>query len=112
MMRAVSRFPLCRAAELDTDLQPQRWLIESLWADEAVGIVGGEEIRTMPLLRRSRRRLTWLSVNILLNIMAASVIALFQDTLSSVIALAAAGVGWLWVLPLYTIFFVVCFVFF
>ena len=42
----------------------------------------------MPLLRRSRRRLTWLSVNILLNIMAASVIALFQDTLSSVIALA------------------------
>jgi len=41
-MRAVSRFPLRRAAELDTDPQPQRWLIESLWADEAVGIVGGE----------------------------------------------------------------------
>jgi RecA-family ATPase len=41
-MRAVSRFPLRRAAELDADPQPQRWLIESLWADEAVGIVGGE----------------------------------------------------------------------
>ena len=52
------------------------------------GIVGGEEFRTMPLLRRSSRRLSWLSVNILLNIMAASVIAFFQDTLTSVIALA------------------------
>ena len=41
-MRAVSRFPLRRAAELDGDPQPERWLIESLWADEAVGIVGGE----------------------------------------------------------------------
>ncbi len=52
------------------------------------GIVGGEELRTMPLWIRSRRRLSWLSVNILLNIGAASVIALFQDTLQSVIALA------------------------
>lgn len=52
------------------------------------GIIGGEEIRTMRLLTRSRRRLAWLSVNIVLNILAASVIALFQDTLSAVIALA------------------------
>jgi magnesium transporter len=52
------------------------------------GIIGGEELRTMPVLLRSRRRLSWLSVNILLNIVAASVIALYQDTLSSVIALA------------------------
>jgi magnesium transporter len=37
---------------------------------------------------RSRRRLSWLSVNILLNIVAASVIALYEDTLSAVIALA------------------------
>jgi magnesium transporter len=42
----------------------------------------------MPLLLRARRRLTWLSVNILLNIIAASVIAWYQDTLASVIALA------------------------
>lgn len=41
-MEVVSRFPLRRAAELDADPQPERWLIESLWADEAVGIVGGE----------------------------------------------------------------------
>ena len=52
------------------------------------GIVGGEELRSMPIATRSKRRLSWLSINILLNIMAASVIAYFEDTLSAVIALA------------------------
>lgn len=52
------------------------------------GIVGGEELRSMPLPVRAFRRLSWLSINIVLNIMAASVIALYQDTLSAVIALA------------------------
>jgi magnesium transporter len=52
------------------------------------GIVGGDELRTMPLLTRSRRRLGWLSINIVLNVLAASVIAAYQDTLSAVIALA------------------------
>ena len=42
----------------------------------------------MPLLRRTRRRLAWLSINIVLNLFAASIIAIFQDTLSAVIALA------------------------
>ncbi len=51
------------------------------------GIIG-EELRTMPLLQRARRRLSWLSINILLNIGAASVIAVYQDTLAQVIALA------------------------
>jgi magnesium transporter len=55
---------------------------------ESQGIVGGEELRTMPVFLRSRRRLSWLSINILLNMVAASVIAFHQDTLSSVIALA------------------------
>jgi magnesium transporter len=55
---------------------------------KASGIVGGEELRSMPVLRRSKRRLSWLTVNILLNIMAASVIAFYQETLSAVIALA------------------------
>jgi magnesium transporter len=53
-----------------------------------MGIVGGEELRSMPLRYRSLRRLSWLTVNILLNIVAASVIAAHQDTLSAVIALA------------------------
>ena len=55
---------------------------------ESQGIVGGDELRTMPVLVRARRRLSWLSVNILLNIIAASVIAYHQDVLSSVIAMA------------------------
>lgn len=53
----------------------------------SMGIVQ-EEIRAMPTLRRSRMRLSWLSVNILLNVVAASVIAGFQSTLEQVIALA------------------------
>lgn len=52
------------------------------------GIIGGEEFRTMPLISRSGRRLSWLSMNIVLNIIAASVIALHQDTLAAAIALA------------------------
>ena len=52
------------------------------------GIVGGEEFRTMPLFKRSSRRLSWLSINIVLNIIAASVIALYQDTLEQAIVLA------------------------
>ena len=55
---------------------------------QSQGIVGGEELRSMPLLTRSRRRLAWLSANIVLNIIAASVIAMHQDTLEAVIALA------------------------
>jgi magnesium transporter len=55
---------------------------------QSQGIVGGDELRTMPLLTRALRRLSWLSVNILLNIVAASVIAFYQDTLAAVIALA------------------------
>ena len=52
------------------------------------GIVGGEEFRSMPVLTRSSRRLSWLSINIVLNIIAASVIAFYIDTLNTAIALA------------------------
>ncbi len=55
---------------------------------ETQGIVGGEELRTMPVFLRARRRLSWLSVNVLLNIIAASVIAYYEDVLTAVIALA------------------------
>jgi magnesium transporter len=55
---------------------------------KGAGIVGGDELRNMPVLHRSRRRLSWLSINIGLNMVAASVIALYEDTLSAVIALA------------------------
>ena len=52
------------------------------------GIVGGEELRSMPLGARSVRRLAWLIPNILLNLVAASVIAAHQATLEAAIALA------------------------
>lgn len=54
------------------------------------GIVGGEELRSMPLTLRSRRRLAWLSINIVLNIMAASIIAVNSATIEMFIALAVA----------------------
>ncbi len=39
----MSRLPLCRARDLGRDEPPpRRWLVESLWADRAVGILGGE----------------------------------------------------------------------
>ena len=68
--------------------------VEEAWAEKnaddflkSKGIVQ-EELRTMPLLVRSRRRLAWLSINIVLNLLAASVIAAYQDTLAQVITLA------------------------
>lgn len=47
-----------------------------------------DKLRSMGTGVRARRRLSWLSVNIGLNILAASVIALYEDTLAAVIALA------------------------
>jgi len=52
------------------------------------GIIGGEELRSMPLGTRTFRRSTWLAFNLVLNIMAASVIVLYEETLQAVIALA------------------------
>jgi magnesium transporter len=50
--------------------------------------IGQEEVRTMPLMARSTGRLSWLSINVFLNILAASVIAIYQDTLAHAIVLA------------------------
>ena len=52
------------------------------------GILGGEEFRSMPLGRRMARRLSWLSLNVILNVLAASVIAVHQQTLSAAVVLA------------------------
>jgi len=48
----------------------------------------GDELRSMPTFLRSRRRLAWLSSNIVLNIIAASVISAYEETLTAVIAIA------------------------
>ena len=52
------------------------------------GIAGGEELRTDPLSRRLAGRSVWLSANLLLDLAAASVIALYEEVLASFIALA------------------------
>lgn len=51
------------------------------------GVVG-DELRSMPTWLRSRRRLAWLSANIVLNMIAASVISAYEETLVAVIAIA------------------------
>ncbi|QDU69731.1 magnesium transporter [Engelhardtia mirabilis] len=55
---------------------------------KTAGIVGGEEFRSMPLWSRSLRRLSWLTPNIALNLIAASVIAAHEETIAAVVALA------------------------
>jgi len=53
------------------------------------GIIGGEEIRTMPVLTRSIKRMAYLVPMIFLMIVSASVIAAFEEAvLKKVIALA------------------------
>jgi magnesium transporter len=53
------------------------------------GIVGGEELRTMALGKRFRRRTLWLGVNMLLCLGGAFVIANHEDTLKKAIVVAA-----------------------
>lgn len=53
------------------------------------GIVGGEELRVMPMAGRLRRRAVWLGVNLLLCLGGAAVIALNQETLAGAIIVAA-----------------------
>lgn len=53
------------------------------------GIIGGEELRSMPLATRVNNRLRWLTINLILSGVAAHVIIVFQGTIERVIALAA-----------------------
>ncbi len=71
-----------RSALADAELERSEAEVQKLQ-----GLVT-EELRSMPTLVRARHRLSWLTVNIGLNILAASVIAFYEDTLSAVIALA------------------------
>lgn len=50
------------------------------------GIIGGEELRSMPVRIRAFRRMAWLAVNLALSLLAASVIRSFHETIEAVIA--------------------------
>ncbi|OGR83909.1 MAG: magnesium transporter [Elusimicrobia bacterium RIFCSPLOWO2_01_FULL_64_13] len=65
-------------------------LIHEIATEEMLKLEGIslDESRDMPWWKISRRRVGWLSLNILLNVIAASVIAFYQDTLRAVIAIA------------------------
>jgi magnesium transporter len=78
LLGVVTQDDVLRFAEEDADEEMLRF----------TGIVGGDEFRDMKLAPRAWRRLSWLTVNILLNIVAASVIAIYQDTVRTIIALA------------------------
>ena len=52
------------------------------------GIVGGDELRSMSVFVRSFRRMSWLSFNLVLSIIAASVIIHFETTIDTLVALA------------------------
>jgi magnesium transporter len=78
LIGVVTQDDALRFAEKDADEEMLR----------LTGIVGGDEFRDMKLRSRSWRRLSWLSINILLNVLAASVIAFYQETVRAVIALA------------------------
>ena len=53
------------------------------------GIIAGEELRTEPVVSRSGKRLAWLGLNLILSIIAASVILLFDDIIEQHLALVA-----------------------
>lgn len=53
-------FPVCQAADLEAAGEEKRWLIEGLWADQGVGILGGE-----PKLGKS-----WLALDAAISVAA------------------------------------------
>ncbi len=61
-------------------------------AEEALmrfgGIIGGEELRSMPVLPRAFRRLSWLCVNLVFSLIAAGVILFYKETVEEIIILA------------------------
>lgn len=52
------------------------------------GIIGGEELRGMPLHNRWVRRMAFLMPNVVLSCVSISIIALFQDVIDRVVAVA------------------------
>jgi magnesium transporter len=61
-------------------------------AEEALmrfsGIMAGEELRTMPVFARALQRMSWLGINLVLSLIAATVILMFKDTVEAIVALA------------------------
>lgn len=74
----------------------RRAAVEEAFVEEATedflmmsGLSGEEELRSMPFIERTQRRLSWLVVGLLLTVLASSVIAAFEHIVKEVIFLAA-----------------------
>jgi magnesium transporter len=52
------------------------------------GVLGGEEVRSLPWTNRLLRRVPWLAASLLLSLAAASVIGWYEETLAATIVLA------------------------
>ncbi len=52
------------------------------------GIVGGEELRSMSVFERSFRRMSWLTLNLILSLGAATIILFFEPTIEKFVLLA------------------------
>lgn len=86
------RYPFYSVPVTDPDLR----MVGVIWradAEEAVGegherslmrfggIIGGEELRSMPKGERVSRRMVWLGVNLPLSMIAAFMLPMFEDTI-------------------------------
>lgn len=52
------------------------------------GIIGGEELRSMPLMNRWLRRMAFLAPNVVLSTVSITIIAVFQDVIDRLTAIA------------------------
>jgi magnesium transporter len=75
---------------LVTQEEALRYEVEESEADllQMSGIISGEEIRELPLLPRTLRRLSWLLIKSALNLIVASVVAFHEKTIQAAAALA------------------------
>ncbi len=73
-----------------TQEEALRYEVEESEADllQMSGIISGEELRELPLLPRTLRRLSWLLIKSGLNLVVASVVAFHEKTIQTAAALA------------------------
>ena len=99
LLHFFDRYPFFGAPVVDSDNRllgvVRRVDVEEATSDRAdrrmllmSGVLRGDESRSMPWISRVLRRAPWLFVSLLLSLLAASVIGLYQETLAAALALA------------------------
>jgi magnesium transporter len=99
LLHFFDRYPFFGAPVVDSDNRllgvVRRVDVEEATSDRAdrrmllmSGVLRGDESRSMPWISRVLRRAPWLFVSLLLSLLAASVIGLYQETLAAALTLA------------------------